>query len=177
MLRVVKRLVARPRGWNPERVLRVVASLALLVLCAHVAAASGDGVYLLLKLRERRLYLMEGAGRPARSFPVAVGRKEWETPVGRFEVTEKIVDPPFVRFDYSDPDRVFGTMDPGPENPLGRRWIGFTSAYGWRIGFHGTPREELLGQAVSHGCVRMRNVDVVEVFDRVAVGTPVVVRR
>ncbi len=158
--------------------LRAVAVLALVVAAAAPAtpASDDDGVYLLLRLRERRLYLMDGA-RPARSFPVAVGRKEYETPVGRFEVTEKVVDPPYVRFDYENPGRVFGTVGPGPENPLGVRWIGFKSAYGWRIGFHGTPRPELLGQAVSHGCVRMRNEDVLEIFDLVDVGTPVVVRR
>lgn len=159
--------------------MRAAVLLALLALCVPAARASstgGDGVYLLLKLGERRLYLMD-AGRPMRSFVVAVGRKEYETPVGRFEVTEKVVDPPYVRFDYENPDRVFDTVGPGPENPLGVRWIGFTSAYGWRIGFHGTPKPELLGQAVSHGCVRMRNADVMEVFDRIDVGTPVVVRR
>ena len=157
---------------------RAAVMVAVLVVGAASALASpwDDDVRLLLKLRERRLYLVDASGRPARSFPVAVGRKEYATPTGRFEVTEMIVDPPYVRFDYENPDRVFDTMAPGPENPLGLRWIGFTSAYGWRIGFHGTPKPDLLGQAVSHGCVRMRNSDVVEVFERIHVGTPVVVQ-
>jgi hypothetical protein len=151
----------------------------------HYYGADGDeadarSVYLVLRLGERRLYLMEGEERAARhraldSFPVAVGQKEWETPTGRFEVTEKIENPDFLQIDWNEPSRVVQTIAPGPDNPLGLRWIGFTSAYGWGIGFHGTPHPELLGRAVSHGCVRMRNSDVVKVYGRVGLGTPVIV--
>jgi lipoprotein-anchoring transpeptidase ErfK/SrfK len=135
-----------------------------------------------LRLAERRLYLVsydaESKVSPSEfeSFPVAIGRKGYETPTGLFAVTDKIEDPDFVKFDWEDPSRVFGRIPPGPSNPLGRRWIGFASAYGWEIGFHGTPHPELLGQAVSHGCVRMRNEDVVKVYDRVTVGTVVIVQ-
>jgi lipoprotein-anchoring transpeptidase ErfK/SrfK len=116
-------------------------------------------------------------GTPLASFPVAIGRKEWETPTGRFQVLEKLVDPDFLQFDWNDLARADRRIRPGPGNPLGTRWIGFTTAHGWAIGFHGTPHPELLGQAVSHGCVRMRNEDIVWLYDRVDVGTPVVVRR
>ena len=109
------------------------------------------------------------------SFPVAVGRQGYETPAGRFTVTHKVEDPDWVQFDWSDPSHVIRRVGPGPDNPLGVRWIGFTSAYGWEIGFHGTPNPELLGQAVSHGCVRMRNRDVATVYDLVDVGTAIVV--
>jgi lipoprotein-anchoring transpeptidase ErfK/SrfK len=133
-------------------------------------------------LRERRLYVISadaGADAPAEveSFPVAVGRPEWPTPTGRFHVTDKLEDPEWVQFDWTNPAIKIRTFPPGPDNPLGRRWIGFASAYGWDIGFHGTPHPELLGQAVSHGCVRMRNADVMKVYDRVAVGTVVIVER
>jgi len=137
-------------------------------------------VYLVLRLGERRLHVMQGDedgehDRRIASFPVAIGRAEYATPTGRFRVVEKLVDPDFVQFDWHDPSRVTGRVAPGPENPLGARWIGFTSAYGWTIGFHGTPDEDLLGQAVSHGCVRMRNRDVVQLYGRVDIGTPVIV--
>ena len=66
-------------------------------------------------------------------------------------------------------------IPPGPANPLGERWIGFAHGEGWTIGIHGTPNPELLGRAVSHGCVRMRNADVVGIYERVRIGTPVVV--
>lgn len=137
--------------------------------------------YLLLRLTERRLYLHIGDGdsttpSEVQSFPVAIGRREYPTPTGHYKVHNKIVDPDFVVIDWKDPSHESRTIPPGPDNPLGVRWIGFAQGDGWEIGFHGTPHPELLGKAVSHGCVRMRNSDVVEVFDQVRVGTPVVVR-
>ena len=170
-----------------ERAIRV-AMLAVLLALRPAAAAAAPAlvdddtpVEVVLRLGERRLYVVpvqhDGDPRHAiASFRVAVGREEYATPTGRFKVKEKLVDPPFQVFDWSDPDRVFKTVRPGPANPLGLRWIGFaTSEFGWQIGFHGTPNPELLGQAVSHGCVRMQNRDVVELFGRVEVGTPVIV--
>lgn len=134
---------------------------------------------LLLRLNERRLYLITDGGAATapqvESFPVAIGREEYATPTGRFAVTDKRENPSWILFDWNDPTREFGTIPPGPDNPLGLRWIGFTSAHGWQIGFHGTPHPEALGKAVSHGCVRMRNADVVKVYDRVSIGTPVLV--
>jgi len=134
---------------------------------------------LLLRLGERRLYLITDGDRatpPAvESFPVAIGRAEYATPIGHFAVTDKRENPSWIRFDWNDPSHEFGTVPPGPDNPLGVRWIGFATAHGWQIGFHGTPHPEVLGQAVSHGCVRMRNADVVRVYERVSIGTPVLV--
>jgi L,D-transpeptidase ErfK/SrfK len=147
----------------------------------RVESVAATRTYLLLRLGERRVYLVTydpEADAPAQveSFPVAIGRKEYGTPTGLFRVTDKIEDPDWVQFDWDDPSRVIRTVPPGPDNPLGPRWIGFASGYGWQIGFHGTPHPELLGQAVSHGCVRMRNDDVVKVYDRVEVGTVVIVQ-
>ena len=62
------------------------------------------------------------------------------------------------------------------ENPLGSRWIGFWTDGTHQIGFHGTNQTELIGQAVSHGCVRLRDSDVQALFEQVAVGTPVIVQ-
>ncbi len=66
--------------------------------------------------------------------------------------------------------------EPGPKSPLGERWIGFWTNGKNTIGFHGTSGEHLIGQAVSHGCVRMRNADIKAMFDMVEVGTPVIVK-
>lgn len=149
---------------------------------ARDAAARRDAItiYLVLKLGERRLYMVNDDYRPETpavvdSFPVAIGREKYATPLGRFQVTDKVEDPAWIQFDWENPSRAIRTIPPGPDNPLGRRWIGFASAHGWDIGFHGTPRPELLGMAVSHGCVRMRNDDVVKLYDRVSVGTTVIV--
>lgn len=138
--------------------------------------------FLLLRLGEMRLYMVgydrdsDAPPSAIESFPVAIGRAGWDTPTGVFAVTDKTADPDYVQFDWDDPSRVFGTIPPGPDNPLGRRWIGFASGHGWQIGLHGTPHPELLGHRVSHGCVRMRNEDVVKVYDRVRIGTVVIVQ-
>lgn len=143
---------------------------------APVAVAKPEP-YLLLRLGERRLYLkQDGADQPLDSFPVAIGRKKFPTPTGRFQVNEMIVEPDFLVFDFEKPSAApRGRIPPGPNNPLGLRWIGFAYAHGWTIGFHGTSKTSVLGQAVSHGCVRMRNEDIVKVFDRVKIGTTVIV--
>jgi len=133
--------------------------------------------YVLLRLNERRVYVVENDGRhPPEGYPVAIGQPKWPTPTGRFQINEMIENPDFLAFDFNNPkSRDRGRVPPGPNNPLGLRWIGFASAHGWQVGFHGTAKTSVLGQAVSHGCVRMANPDVVEVFNRVKIGTVVVV--
>jgi L,D-transpeptidase ErfK/SrfK len=133
--------------------------------------------YLLLKLNERRLYVVENNVKPEKGYPVAIGQPKWPTPTGRFQVNELVENPDFLAFDFNNPDnpKNKGRVPPGPNNPLGLRWIGFANAHGWQVGFHGTAKTSVLGQAVSHGCVRMANPDVVEVYKKVKLGTPVIV--
>ncbi len=103
-----------------------------------------------------------------KSYPVAIGRKGWETPTGTFQVMQMIQNPKWIH-------PLTGVAIPGgdPENPLGHYWIGFwTNGKDW-IGFHGTPNPESVGKAASHGCIRMHNNDVEELFRQVSVGTPV----
>ena len=176
-----------------------LASLAIVVAALFVAAA-GCGLfaqhretppaptptptasatpepYLLLKLDERRLYVVENDVKcPPEGYPVAIGQPKWPTPTGRFQINELIEDPDFLVFDFNNPKgRDRGRVPPGLNNPLGLRWIGFATAHGWQVGFHGTAKTSVLGQAVSHGCVRMSNPDIVEVYKHVKVGTEVVV--
>ena len=133
--------------------------------------------YLLLRLDERRLYVVENEVKtPAEGYSVAIGQSKWPTPTGRFQINELIELPDFLVFDFNNlksKDR--GRVPPGPNNPLGLRWIGFASAHGWQVGFHGTAKTSVLGQAVSHGCVRMSNPDIVEVYKHIKLGTVVVV--
>jgi len=132
--------------------------------------------YVVIRLNERRLDLMkEELAIPLASFPIAVGRAGKETPTGRFRVEEKVEHPDFLKIDPKDPTRVLKRIPPGPANPLGERWIGFAHGDGWTVGVHGTPHPHLLGRAVSGGCIRMRNADVLRVYDEVELGTPVIV--
>ena len=143
---------------------------------AEAPPVAPPAVQLVLRLGERRLYLIDHAPTAStESFPIAIGRKGRETPTGRYKVEEKIVHPEFHVIDRADRTRVVRTIPPGPANPLGERWIGIILGDGWTIGIHGTPRPELLGQAVSGGCIRMRNADVLRVYDKVDLGTPVLI--
>ncbi|NES21128.1 MAG: L,D-transpeptidase [Symploca sp. SIO3E6] len=123
---------------------------------------------LVLKLSERRVYFYQDDQVQA-SYPVAIGRSGWETPTGSFEVIQMVSYPTWEHPFTGE------LIPPGADNPLGVRWIGFAVKGENYIGFHGTPNEELIGQAVSHGCVRMRNEDVVSLFEQVEIGTPVMV--
>ncbi|MEC4987677.1 MAG: L,D-transpeptidase [Oscillatoria sp. PMC 1068.18] len=123
---------------------------------------------LVIKLRSRRVYVYQGTNELV-SYPIAVGRAGWETPTGSFQVMQKMRDPVW------EHPLTGELVPPGSRNPLGDRWIGFWTDGTNYIGFHGTPNEELVGQAVSHGCIRMLNQDVRALFEKVAVGTPVIV--
>ncbi|HAX80554.1 MAG TPA: L,D-transpeptidase [Cyanobacteria bacterium UBA11372] len=123
---------------------------------------------LVIKLSERRVYVYRG-DRIEKSFPIAIGRRGWETPTGKFKVLHMERDP---IWEHPLNGQV---IPPGPNNPLGARWIGFWTDGRNYIGFHGTPNERLVGQAVSHGCIRMRNRDIEALYEMVKVGTPVTV--
>ncbi len=125
---------------------------------------------LVLRLRERRVYLYVGEDVQV-SYPVAVGKPGWETPQGAFTVLHKVENPtwqnPFTG----------NVVPPGRSNPLGDRLIVFASMGDNNFaGFHGTTNESLIGQAVSHGCVRMKNNDIRALFEKIEVGTPVIVK-
>ncbi|MEA5565668.1 L,D-transpeptidase [Anabaena sp. UHCC 0399] len=120
-------------------------------------------------LSDRRTYVYRGDLVIA-SYPIAVGKKGWETPTGTFEVNDKQHDP---IWRHPITGKVFPA---GSDSPLGERWIGFWSDGRNEIGFHGTPDIHLLGAAISHGCLRMRNSDVRLLYEQVGVGMKVVVR-
>lgn len=124
---------------------------------------------LVVDLSDRRVYVYQGK-KLQTSYPVAIGQEGWETPIGLFQVTEKQKNPVW-RHPITDE-----VVKPGPKNPLGSRWIGFWSDGRHFIGFHGTPKPHLVGQRVSHGCLRMRNSDIQTLYEQVSFGTSVTVR-
>jgi lipoprotein-anchoring transpeptidase ErfK/SrfK len=120
-----------------------------------------------ISLSRRRLTLFQGR-QALKTYPVAVGKSGWQTPLGQFQVRQMFENPPW-RNPFT------GVVIPGGtgDNPLGRRWIGFwTDGKNW-VGMHGTPKPSSVGQAASHGCIRMFNRDIEELFTKVAIGTPV----
>ncbi len=127
-----------------------------------------EQVHLVIKLSDRRVYVYQD-NQLKNSYPIAIGREGWETPTGTYKVIQKIPNPSWKHPFTGE------IIPPGPENPLGERWIGFWTDGTNYIGFHGTPNEETVGQAASHGCVRMLNRDVRAMFEKVAIGTTVIV--
>ncbi len=112
-------------------------------------------------------------GKVVKQYTVAVGDPQFPTPRGRFAVQSKQKNPAWNVPTSAWAGSLAGKTIPGgaPTNPLVARWIGFSGS----VGFHGTREAASLGQAASHGCVRMAPSDVIDLFDRVQVGTPVLV--
>jgi L,D-transpeptidase ErfK/SrfK len=133
----------------------------------------GPGRGIVLNLPEQRLYLYED-GRLLRSFPVGIGRDGHATPTGRTSIVRKQVNPtwfPTASARNDDPD-LPAAVPPGPDNPLGDRAM----YLGWsKYLIHGTNKEYGIGRRASRGCIRMYSDDVVELYNRVSVGTPVTV--
>lgn len=129
-----------------------------------------EEIQLVVSLKARKVFVYRGKTELAK-FEIAVGKKGWETPTGKHRVINKDMYPTFKNFKT-------GMMIEGgaKDNPLGARWIGFWSDGTTQIGFHGTDQPELIGKAVSHGCIRMHNRDVIKLYDYVTIGTPVIVK-
>jgi lipoprotein-anchoring transpeptidase ErfK/SrfK len=109
-----------------------------------------------------------------KTYGIAVGAPGYETPTGRFKIRNKAVNPA-----WSAPDEPWAgayrnevVAGGSPENPLKARWLGIVGG----VGIHGTAAEYSIGTAASHGCIRMRVADVIELYPRVPVGTTVIIR-
>jgi lipoprotein-anchoring transpeptidase ErfK/SrfK len=130
---------------------------------------------IVVKTAERRLYLVLGEGRALR-YPVGVGRrgKQW---AGQSAITGKYLSPAWSppaelkRDKPSLPDVIPGGS---PHNPMGAAAM---TLAGGEYAIHGTNVPGSIGGYVSYGCIRMYNADVVDLYGRVGVGTPVVVTR
>ena len=116
---------------------------------------------ILVSLEDRKLALVAD-GKVKKIYTVAVGRASTPSPVGTFTIERRVVNPT-----YSHNGRV---VPPGPDNPVGDRWMGL-SIRGY--GIHGTNVPRSIGKAASHGCIRMGKADVEELFSLVEVGDTV----
>ncbi len=157
---------------------------AAVMMCAFAPANAREVVpyeggaqpgTIVVKTAERRLYLVLGDGSAIR-YPVAVGRpgKQWQ---GFAQVNGKHVQPAWippadVRADNPKLPQVIPGGSPG--NPMGPRALTLS---GGEYAIHGTNKPSSIGTFASYGCIRMYNQDIVDLFDRVSVGTPVVVAR
>lgn len=113
---------------------------------------------------------------PKRRYPVAIGALGHETPAGMYFVERKSLTPEWLAPDAEwvaeeDRGKIFPFDD--PKNPFAGAFISISLEEG--VGFHGTKFAPHLGEAVSHGCVRMATRHVLDLYDRVPLGTPVFV--
>jgi lipoprotein-anchoring transpeptidase ErfK/SrfK len=159
------------------------ATVAVFVLLPQMAQAHGETVTIeenyppgtiLVRTGERRLYYFTGKGQAIR-YPVGVGRagKQWS---GTSHIEAKYIQPAWsppdvVRRDHPGlPKMIKGGS---PNNPIGAAAL---SLAGGEYAIHGTNKPDSIGQFVSYGCIRMYNEDIRELFNRVHVGTRVVVQ-
>jgi lipoprotein-anchoring transpeptidase ErfK/SrfK len=131
---------------------------------------------IVIRTKQRRLYLMLGNGE-AMGYPIGVGRRgmQWS---GKVQIDGKYVEPawgPPASIKRKNPR--LPSMIPGgsPHNPMGVAAL--TLSGGGQYAIHGTNQPNLIGGFVSHGCIRMYNSDITDLYGRVGVGTPVVVTR
>jgi L,D-transpeptidase ErfK/SrfK len=139
----------------------------------HIVPEAADGGALVVNIPQRMLFLTV----MDRTFsaPVAVGSRGWQTPISDFTILVKETDPIWdVPASIAAEARAKGRslpakVPPGPQNPLGRHWLGLSVG---GIGIHGTNAPSSIYAAVTHGCIRVHPDDVARLFDLVTVGTP-----
>jgi lipoprotein-anchoring transpeptidase ErfK/SrfK len=115
----------------------------------------------------KRLKFVKGYG-------VAVGQPAYPTPAGRFAIQSKQVNPTWTAPNSPWAGEMAGRQVAGgaPDNPLKARWMGVNGA----VGIHGTGQPWSIGTRASHGCIRMTVPDVIDLFRRVSIGTPVLIK-
>lgn len=163
--------IARANAIDARRALRPGQALAL--DNRHVVPAeAADGI--LINVPQRMLFHFEQGSLRA-AFPVTAGRPDWRTPLGAFTVANRQTDKPWIVPKSIQAEMlregkpVLTRVEPGPDNPLGRHWIGLSMQ---GIGIHGTNAPSSIYALRSHGCIRMHPDDVADLFERIAVGTP-----
>ncbi len=122
-----------------------------------IKTAPSKGKWIVINKTKRTLTLYEGS-KVVKKYAVAVGNPASLTKSGKFIITSKIVDPDWGGGGFADPVKG-GT----PENPLGSRWLGINRTDG-SYGIHGTNSFYSIGTYASHGCIRMQNYCVEELF-------------
>jgi lipoprotein-anchoring transpeptidase ErfK/SrfK len=114
-----------------------------------------------VSIPDRKLAVVEG-GHVVKAYSIAVGADGSPSPTGEFKIVNKVTDPTYYR-----PGLV---ITRGPDNPLGSRWLGLDRAH---FGIHGTNEPKSIGRAASHGCIRMAQADVEELYALAQVGDTV----
>src|ERR1700691_5900941 len=116
---------------------------------------------IVVSLADRRLALVED-GQVKQVYTVAVGKDSTPSPTGTFTIVRRVANPT-----YAHDGKV---IPPGPDNPVGTRWMGLSKP-GYSI--HGTNAPKSIGKAASHGCIRMARPDLESLYAQVRTGDTV----
>lgn len=149
-----------------EQIKRLAAVTSVILIAAAEAfaqdkAAPRPARRIIVSIPNRKLAVVE-SGKVIKIFSTAVGAPKSPSPVGSFTIVQRLADPTW----YSKGKIV----PPGKACPIGTRWLGL-SVKGY--GIHGTNNPSSIGHNASHGCIRLRNRDVEELFGMVSVGDAV----
>mgnify|MGYP001816969603 FL=1 len=180
--------IARRHGLGYEDVVRANPDVNVwlpgagteVVLPTQFVLPPGPREGIVLKLAEYRLYYYpkakDGETAYVMTYPISIGRMDWETPLGRTAVISKVRNPSWyvpksvLEEHEADGRPLPPVVPPGPDNPLGE--------YAMRLGLpgyliHGTNRPAGVGMRVTHGCVRMFPEDIEYLFGKIDLQTPV----
>ena len=172
----MRRHIGKRLGWTSGAKAKLVGAVAALLIAVAESKAQGKAPAappqkpetrtverrIVVSIPDRKLAVIED-GKAVKIYRVAVGAKDSASPAGEFKIINRISQPTY----YAP-----GVVIPaGQDNPLGPRWIGLSLSH---FGIHGTNQPRSIGRRASHGCIRMRNADVEELFERVQVGDTVV---
>jgi lipoprotein-anchoring transpeptidase ErfK/SrfK len=135
------------------------------MICALLnPAAMAQTRRIVVSIPDHKMALVED-GSVKKVYPVATGRQQTPSPSGSFHIANRVSNPTY----YHQGKKV----EPGPQNPVGTRWIGLNEK---GYGIHGTNAPSSIGKSASHGCIRMARKDLEEFFEMVRPGDAVEIR-
>lgn len=151
----------------PISAVQILPGTELVIPKQRILPANPPKTGLVLNVPERGIFRFKD-GQFIEFVPVGIGKPPTaQTPIGQFHIIEKIVNPTWYPPAWNGDTTPVG---PGPNNPLGERWIGLSAP---RVGIHGTNDPLNVGGPVTHGCVRCYPDQVKELYEHVTVGMPV----
>lgn len=167
--------VTELRKANPGLRSRAIRSGTRIRIPSEYRLPSGTKEGIVLNIAEMRIYYYHTDSKKVSTYPVGVGKQGWSTPLGNTTIVRKVKNPtwtppPSIVREAKRRGKTLRVVGPGPRNPLGRyaMYLGIP-----RILMHGTTAPGSIGLRSSHGCIRMFNKDIQELFGNVNPGTPV----
>lgn len=134
-----------------------------LILFISITQSAQAEIQVVINIPAFTLYLYE-QGVQTRAYPIAIGNELNPSVLGETKIINKVVDPTYYPSNDTPP------IPPGPDNPVGTRWLGLGLP---GYGIHGTNNPRSIGSAASAGCIRMHNWAVEELTEVVTINTPV----